>query len=111
MIADEEPVSHLIRDQDMKFEDCFNGIVESRDIKVLKLPRHSPNLNAFAERAIQSLKQECLITSLLLIARRPRPWLTRHSRCCGAGSVAFNIDTTPVLARYRQYRASAKLRR
>ncbi|MBT8240343.1 MAG: transposase [Acidimicrobiia bacterium] len=26
----------------------------------MKLPRHSPNLNAFAERAIQTLKHECL---------------------------------------------------
>ena len=29
-------------------------------VKALKLPPHSPNLNAFAERFVKSIKTECL---------------------------------------------------
>ena len=52
--------SHLIRDQDQKFEGNFDAILKNNRTKPMKLPRHSPNLNAFAERVIQSLKHECL---------------------------------------------------
>ena len=56
-----EPATHVLRDRDRKFHDCWDHIIESEPgSKSLILPRCSPNLNAFAERAIQSLKQECL---------------------------------------------------
>ena len=34
--------------------------IESVSIKVIKLPGRSPNLNAFAERWVRSIKPECL---------------------------------------------------
>lgn len=54
--------THLLRDRDMKFRgrDCWDEIILAHDVESVMLPRHSPNLNAYAERAIQSLKQECL---------------------------------------------------
>ena len=56
----EQAATHLIRDCEMKFNNCWNEIIAPHGIRSMKLPRHSPNLNAFAERAIQSVKQECL---------------------------------------------------
>jgi transposase InsO family protein len=35
-------------------------------VKCLKLPAHSPNLNAFAERFVLSIKSECLDRLVLL---------------------------------------------
>ncbi|QDU39645.1 Integrase core domain protein [Maioricimonas rarisocia] len=50
----------LIHDRDTKFTKQFDGIFESSGVKVMKLPIHSPNLNAHCERVIQSIKQEVL---------------------------------------------------
>lgn len=50
----------LIRDHDGKFSPEFDAILESEDITVKKVGPLAPNLNAFAERWVQSIKRECL---------------------------------------------------
>jgi hypothetical protein len=40
-------------------------IFESGDVKTLPLPARSPNLNAFAERWVKSVKDECLSKLIL----------------------------------------------
>ncbi len=50
----------LIHDRDGKFTESFQSILRSVNIKPLKLPKRSPNLNAFAERFVLSIKSECL---------------------------------------------------
>lgn len=55
-----EKASYLIRDGDTKFTQKFDEIFKSEGIKVKKQPYRSPSLNAFAERFVQSIKQECL---------------------------------------------------
>jgi putative transposase len=52
--------SYLIRDGDKKFTDQFDAIIESDGVKVKQITFQSPNLNAYAERWVQSIKQECL---------------------------------------------------
>jgi len=51
---------HLIHDRDPLFTDAFRAILSNVGIKPLKLPRRSPNLNAYAERFVRSIKHECL---------------------------------------------------
>jgi len=51
---------YLIRDRDSKFSSGFDMIFRSAGIEPLALPPRSPNLNAFAERFVQSIKTECL---------------------------------------------------
>ena len=55
-----EMASYLIRDGDTKFTEKFDEVFKSEGIKVKKLPFRSPNLNAFAERFVQSIKNECV---------------------------------------------------
>ena len=50
---------YLILDRDTKF-DAFCGVLENSDIKVILLPPKSPNLNAFCERYMRTMKSECL---------------------------------------------------
>lgn len=51
----------LIRDGDKKFTAQFDHILEKdHGIRVIELPRNSPNLNAYAERWVRSIKYECL---------------------------------------------------
>jgi transposase InsO family protein len=60
---------YLIHDRDTKFTDSFRAIVRSSQVEPLKLPARSPNLNAFAERWVKSVKEECL-SKLILFGER-----------------------------------------
>ncbi len=41
------------------------AMIKSAGIKLVKLPPRSPNLNAFAERFVRSVKDECLSRLIL----------------------------------------------
>ena len=45
---------------DPLFTDGFEMILQSAGVKPVKLPPKSPNLNAYAERFVRSIKEECL---------------------------------------------------
>jgi putative transposase len=53
-------ISYLIKDGDTMFTAVFDEVFRSEGAKVKRLPYASPNLNAHAERVIQSIKHECL---------------------------------------------------
>jgi transposase InsO family protein len=56
---------YLIHDRDTKYCQSFRDIVKSGDVRTLQLPARSPNLNAFAERWVKSVKDECLSKLIL----------------------------------------------
>jgi hypothetical protein len=56
---------YLIHDRDTKYCQSFRDIIESGDVKTLPLPARSPNLNAFAERWVKSVKEQCLSKLIL----------------------------------------------
>ena len=60
-----ENCRYLIHDRDTKFTDSFRAIVKSSHVEPLKLPARSPNLNAFAERWVKSVKEEVLSKLIL----------------------------------------------
>ena len=51
---------YLIHDRDPLFTAEFLDLLEGSGIEPVKLPARSPNLNAFAERFVKSIKEECL---------------------------------------------------
>jgi putative transposase len=51
---------HLIVDRDTKYSAAFRAFLAREGIEVIRLPPRSPNLNAFAERFVRSIKSECL---------------------------------------------------
>lgn len=51
---------YLIHDRDPLFTREFAGILRAGGVEVVRLPAHSPNLNAYAERFVRSIKSECL---------------------------------------------------
>jgi putative transposase len=75
---------YLIHDRDTKFTDSFRAIVKSSHVEPLKLPARSPNLNAFAERWVRSVKEECLSKLILFgdasLRRALREYLTHFHR-------------------------------
>ena len=60
-----EGCRYLIHDRDTKFTDSFRTIVKSSHVDPLKLPARSPNLNAYAERWVKSVKEEALSKLIL----------------------------------------------
>ena len=55
-----QSATHLIHDRDGKYPKAFDAILQSAGVKPVRLPPHSPNLNAFAERFVHTVKEECL---------------------------------------------------
>ena len=53
-------VRYLILDRDPLYTSGFRGLLKSSGTEVLRLPARSPNLNAYAERFVLSIKSECL---------------------------------------------------
>ena len=51
---------YLLMDRDTKFSKGFRDILRDAGVKAVRLPPHSPNLNAQLERFWRSLKEECL---------------------------------------------------
>jgi putative transposase len=50
----------LLRDSDSKFGAAFDSALWKGGVRAFRLPHRSPNLNAYAERFIQTLRTECL---------------------------------------------------
>jgi transposase InsO family protein len=51
---------HLIVDRDPLYTAQFEAVLASAGVELVRLPARSPNLNAYAERFVRSIKQECL---------------------------------------------------
>jgi putative transposase len=57
---------YLLHDRDTKFTRAFDTLLKESGIEPLLLPPRSPNLNAFCERFVRSIKEEALQQMLLL---------------------------------------------
>ena len=56
----------LIHDNDTKFTDKFDAVFRSEDMRVIRTPYQAPNANAFAERWVRTVREECLDHILVL---------------------------------------------
>jgi transposase InsO family protein len=63
---------YLIHDRDPLFTQSFREILKSSGVETVKLPARSPNLNAYAERFVRSIKSECLAQIIPLGERHLR---------------------------------------
>ena len=51
---------YLMHDRDPLFTDAFLGMLQKSGVQSIKLPPKSPNLNAYAEHFVRSIKESCL---------------------------------------------------
>jgi len=64
------PCRYVLHDRDTRFCSSFRSALASGGVKTNPLPARSPNLNAFAERWVRSVKQECL-SKVILFGEKP----------------------------------------
>jgi putative transposase len=69
---------YLLHDRDTKFTRSFRAILMSARVEPLTLPARSPNLNAYAERWVRSVKEECLSKVVLFGERSLRRALSDY---------------------------------
>jgi transposase InsO family protein len=69
---------YLLHDRDTKYTQSFRTIIASGQVEPLVLPARSPNLNAYAERWVRSVKQECLSKVVLFGERSLRRALSEY---------------------------------
>jgi putative transposase len=58
--------THLLIDHDTKYAASFDAVFEAADVEVKRVGPRAPNMNAYAERFVQTLRNECLDHFLIL---------------------------------------------
>ncbi|MGB5299764.1 MAG: integrase core domain-containing protein, partial [Thiogranum sp.] len=56
---------YLIMDRDTKYTEEFRDYLDREGVKPVRCPARAPNCNAFAERFVRSIKDECLDRMIL----------------------------------------------
>jgi putative transposase len=72
------PGQYLIHDRDGKYCPAFQQLIDAAGVKRIPLPPRSPNLNAYAERWVRSVKEECLARLILFGEASLRHVLTQY---------------------------------
>ena len=75
-----EPLRFLIHDRDAKFGGAFDEVLRTEGIGVIRTPIRSPQANAFAERAVKTLRHEVLDWTLILGRRHLDRVLASYAR-------------------------------
>ena len=70
---------YLVHDRDPLFTESFTTLLRSASIETVKLPARSPNLNAYAERFVRSIKSECLAKIIPLGERHLRKAVAEYT--------------------------------
>ena len=73
------PGQYLIHDRDGKYCPAFQQIIDNAGVERVVLPPRSPNLNAYAERWVRPVKEECLARLMLFGEKALQDALTEYT--------------------------------
>jgi putative transposase len=89
LIDQPQKMRFLIHDRDTKFSTAFDTVFISEGIQIVLTPFQAPKANAYADRWVRSMREECL-DQLLIVNQR-------HRRRVLAGYVAYYNAARPHL--------------
>jgi len=69
----------LIMDRDTKFTEAFRNTLDREGVEPVRCPPRAPRCNAYAERFVRSIKEECLEHLILIGERSLRHALREYS--------------------------------
>ena len=95
---------YLLHDRDTKYTLSFRTIIASGRVEPLALPARSPNLNAYAERWVRSVKEECLSKIILFGERSLRRALCEYVEHYHAERNHQGKDNVLLFSRYTSLR-------
>ncbi len=109
----EFPIHFLIHDHDSKFTAAFDTVIESEGVEIVNIPYQAPNANAYAERWVRTVREECLDKVIMLNerhlhrtlreyvnyynARRPHQGLGQDSPLGMGSALCAKMDWTTLL--------------
>jgi putative transposase len=99
-LEDRNPaIRFLIRDNDTKFSQAFDTVIRAEGIDVIPTPYRAPNANAYAERWIRSVREECLDKLLIInqahLRRVMREYVTFFNTARPHQGIAQQIPILP----------------
>jgi transposase InsO family protein len=110
------PGQYLIHDRDGKYCPAFQRPIDAAGVTRVPLPPRSPNLNAYAERWVRSVKDEVLSQLILFRERALRHALKEYVTHYhqehphqGMGNVILMPATRPLTAQQNSMRCHKRL--
>ena len=88
----------LIHDRDPLYTRGFHEVLGYAGVAPVRSPPRSPNLNAYAERFVLSIKSECLDRMVMLGERHLRRSIASYVERCHQGIGNRLIEGVPELA-------------
>ena len=107
------PLRFLIRDRDGKFPASFDTVFASEGFAVVRTPPRTPNANAIAERAVRSIRAECLDHVLIVNQAHLRSVLVEYAAYYNhrrPHQVRNQVPPVPLAAARPRPAASAQVR-
>jgi len=72
------PLRFFIRDNDRKYTASFDHVFRSAGMKVIRTPYQAPSANAYAERWVRTVREECLDKLLVVTERHLRQVMAEY---------------------------------
>jgi putative transposase len=76
---------YLLRDRDSKYTHAFNAVFTANGIEILKSAPQTPRMNAHAERAIRTIRAECIDRLLIYNEQHLRHVLAEYAEHYNTG--------------------------
>jgi hypothetical protein len=83
---------YLIMDRDTKYTEEFRDSLDQAGVKAFRCPVRALNCNAFSERFVRSIKEECIDRMILFSEASHRQALTEYVAHCHAERNHQGVD-------------------